>query len=57
MPVHLYGQCANMDAFARIAQEHKVDIIEDAAQAFGAKWRDKKAGALGQGCGIQLLSD
>src|SRR5271165_4799847 len=48
MPVHLYGLCANMDAFGRIAREHKVDIIEDAAQAFGAKWRDKKAGALGK---------
>src|SRR5271165_1550906 len=46
MPVHLYGQCANMDEFDQIAREHKVDIIEDAAQAFGAKWRDKKAGAL-----------
>src|SRR5271165_896489 len=46
MPVHLYGLCANMDAFDQIAREHKVDIIEDAAQAFGAKWRDKKAGAL-----------
>src|SRR5271157_5554788 len=34
MPVHLYGQCANMDEFDRITSEHKVDIIEDAAQAF-----------------------
>lgn len=48
MPVHLYGQCANMDEFARIARKYKVDIIEDVAQAFGAKWRDKKAGALGK---------
>ena len=54
MPVHLYGLCANMDAFDRIAQEHKVDIIEDAAQAFGAKWRDKKAGTLGTAAGFSF---
>jgi dTDP-4-amino-4,6-dideoxygalactose transaminase len=54
MPVHLYGQCANMDEFDRIAGEHKVDIIEDAAQAFGAKWRDKKAGALGRAAGFSF---
>jgi len=47
MPVHLYGQCANMDEFDWLAQEHKVAIVEDAAQAFGARWRDRKAGALG----------
>ncbi len=54
MPVHLYGQCANMDAFDRIAEEHKVDIIEDAAQAFGAKWRGKKAGTLGTAAGFSF---
>ena len=54
MPVHLYGLCANMDEFDRIAREHKVDIIEDAAQAFGAKWRDKKAGALGKAAGFSF---
>ncbi len=54
MPVHLYGQCANMDALGRIANEHKLDIVEDAAQAFGAKWRDKKAGALGKAAGFSF---
>jgi dTDP-4-amino-4,6-dideoxygalactose transaminase len=48
MPVHLYGQCADMDAFTSIAKEHGLAIIEDAAQAFGASWRDRKAGTLGK---------
>lgn len=47
LPVHLYGQCADMDAFQRIAAEHKLAIIEDAAQAFGALWRGRRAGTLG----------
>ena len=47
MPVHLYGQCADMDAFAAIAKQHGLAIIEDAAQAFGASWRGQKAGTFG----------
>ncbi len=47
MPVHLYGQCVDMDGLRRLAQEHKLIIVEDAAQAFGATWRGQQAGSLG----------
>jgi dTDP-4-amino-4,6-dideoxygalactose transaminase len=47
MPVHLYGQCADMSALRAIAQQHDLKIIEDAAQAFGASWNGVRAGALG----------
>jgi dTDP-4-amino-4,6-dideoxygalactose transaminase len=47
MPVHLYGQCADMTAFSKLAEEHNLKLIEDAAQAFGATWNGVKAGALG----------
>jgi dTDP-4-amino-4,6-dideoxygalactose transaminase len=47
LPVHLYGQCARMDRFTELADEHKLMLFEDAAQAFGAAWRGKRAGNLG----------
>jgi len=47
MPVHLYGQSADMDAFTALAETHSVHIVEDAAQAFGATWNGHPAGSLG----------
>jgi dTDP-4-amino-4,6-dideoxygalactose transaminase len=47
LPVHLYGQCADWDAFTALKQRHNVLLIEDAAQAFGATWNSTHAGALG----------
>lgn len=47
MPVHLYGQCANMTSFSGIAEEYSLKVVEDAAQAFGAEWKGLRAGGLG----------
>jgi dTDP-4-amino-4,6-dideoxygalactose transaminase len=47
LPVHLYGQTADWDCFELLKREYNLLLIEDAAQAFGASWDGRKAGALG----------
>ncbi len=51
MPVHLFGQMADMDPIMALAKKHNLIIIEDAAQAIGAAYKRKKAGSIGDyGC-------
>ncbi|AGF59284.1 DegT/DnrJ/EryC1/StrS family aminotransferase [Clostridium saccharoperbutylacetonicum] len=47
IPVHIFGQCAKMDEINEIAKKHNLKIVEDAAQASGAKYKGKRAGTLG----------
>ncbi len=47
VPVHLYGHPCDMDAVNAVAKAHGLHVIEDAAQAHGAKWRGRRAGSMG----------
>jgi aminotransferase EvaB len=46
LPVHLFGQCVDMDAVTAIAARHGIDVLEDCAQSTGAAYRDRRAGSM-----------
>ncbi|MGE0372456.1 MAG: DegT/DnrJ/EryC1/StrS family aminotransferase [Gammaproteobacteria bacterium] len=52
--VHLYGQPADMDAINAVAGKHRLKVIEDAAQAHGARYKGRRAGSLGDAAGFSF---
>jgi len=55
LPVHLFGQPSDLDALLPLARDHGLFLVEDAAQAFGARWHDQSVGTFGTAAGFSFF--
>ena len=54
LPVHLYGQCVDMDRIGALARKHDLKVVEDCAQAHGAEWGGRRAGSMSDAAGFSF---